>query len=211
MTRTTRQPIEDIDLSAHPEERHHPDGRRRLKLTGGERKDIRRKRHIDQLISMLLDLETSRTRAQMAEELGISEAKIKDLTKDPYFAKRYEDRRLDIENDPAASLAKAAIVEALPKAARTLLLLLDSPSDTVKLKTALEIVKLGGVKPPETGKTDRSDLARFLKDANVNIENVNVLNAGMIPVPKEYQEAMDRHIIDVESRDVPTSEQEDDE
>jgi hypothetical protein len=178
--------ITDLDLSGTPPERIHSDGRRRLKLTAQERKDIRHKRLIDKAVTLFLDIEEGYTRDQMCEILRISPSKLKDITKEEYFVERYNQRLLDIANDPVAAASQAAIVEALPKATRALLELLEASSETVRLRAVETIFKQAGIKPPDTAVGERSELTEFLRNANVNVEQLNI-------VPAEFLEAAKKH------------------
>jgi hypothetical protein len=91
-----------------------------------------------------------------------------------------------IANDPVAAASQAAIVEALPKAIRALLELLYTNSETVRLQAVETIFKQAGIKPPDTAVSERSELTEFLRNANVNIEQFNI-------VPVEFLEAAKKH------------------
>jgi transcriptional regulator with XRE-family HTH domain len=197
--------INNLDLSQVPEERIMSDGRRRLMLTASERKEIRKKRKIDQLVTLFLDVERGLSRQQMADELGVSLMTIKAWTKEQHFIDRYTERMLDIANDPRASASQAAMMDALPLAANTVRELLESNSDQVRLRAAKMIFDMVGLEPPKTASNDRSEVAAFLKSINIEGD----LNLRL-EVPQEYIDAQRKHdprqVIDVEAHDVPTSE-----
>jgi hypothetical protein len=141
---------------------------------------------IDRAVRHFLDLENDRSREEIAEDLGLSMIQLRYLTSSKEFEERYNEFFFEITNDPTIKAVKHKIVEdLLPKAYRTLDALLSSAAtkDTVRLKAALETLKLSGVEPNKNIQHDRRELAKFLADKTVNFNQINV------SVPPDFKEA----------------------
>jgi hypothetical protein len=152
---------------------------------------------IDRMVSRYLDIRQYRTRSEMAAELGLTSAQFYYLTRSDDFIKAYNEHFIELASDPTIKAVRHKLVEdLLPRAFVTLGNLLNTAnSENVRLKAALEVIKLSGITPVESSDNERRDAANFLKEKGIEI-NVAVAN-----VPPEYRSAMD--IITVDAQEVP--------
>lgn len=174
------------------DERRKPDGRRRIKLLKSERAAIEKQRLIESAVVLFLDLETHRKWPEIAQELGISLEKLKDLTKSTEFEEAYDRMLNDISHDPRYKAVQAGLIDLLPKAVKTLESLLTTAPPTVKLQAVQTVLKATGmqVKPPEK-QDDRSELVEFLTKKSIDI-NLNV------SLPADYAAAMQQYDVEGE-------------
>jgi hypothetical protein len=137
-----------------------------------------------------LDLETERTWADIARELGLSPAQLKDLTKTPEFDTAYNMLFAELGHDPRFRAVQGALADMLPLAIRELKNLLLQPNTPagVRLKAAEKIMDLNGISKPQQQHSDRQELVRFLVEHKINLENIR------LPTPPEYAEAVQNYL-----------------
>ena len=175
-----------------------PDGRRKLRLNNAERKDLQRNRMIEHIVAMFLDIDNNHTRAEICEELGINQKRLKDITLSDEFQEIYAQYRVELGHDPRLQAAQIELSDMVPQAIRTLKSLINAervPAST-KLEAVKTILKLGGLQEPKPVKTEKAEVMDFLREAGINIEQVNVhlpaelkkANQFITVVPKEVPE-----------------------
>jgi hypothetical protein len=187
LDRNTGKPVE---ISGVLKERMN-NGRRAIKLRQGERRTLLRQQRVETAVSMFLDLRQSYSWQDIADDLDISVMALKDLTKTKEFNDCYNSFYVELGHDPRLKASQMALTDLLPNAVQELRGLLTSAETppSVKIKVIQEIFKQNGLGAPESNKSDRGDLAKFLKDVGVNIENVNVLK-----LPDEYERAEKEYV-----------------
>jgi len=158
-------------------------GRRHINLNKRERKDLSHQRTVETAVALFLDLDNDHTWQQIADELGVSLQTLRQLTKTQEFMDRYNEHFAELGHDPRLRVAQAAIVDLLPLAVRQLRAVLvdEHVNASVKLSAIKEVLKMNGIAdaPPTS---DRSELAKFLKEAGVNtvVQN-NTINNNVPP------------------------------
>lgn len=183
-------------------DRTRPDGRRALSLTNDERRAFQRQQLVEAAVALFLDIETGHSWEEMARELDISVTALKDLTKTEDFMAAYDAHFVELGHDPRLKVTQQAIADMLPKAITELRRMLINPStpETVRLNVIKEVFRLGGLQEPTPAKSDKQELADFLKDVGIEIDNVNVTvepplrpeitdaNVTIIPMPEIIEE-----------------------
>jgi predicted transcriptional regulator len=151
-----------------------PNGHRKISLTKKERAQLQLQRQCEAAAALFLDLETDRTYAQIAEELGLTVARLKDLTKKPEFDAAYNQLFAELGHDPRFRAAQGALADMLPAAIRQLKALLNGTQTPagVRLKAIEQVMKLNGLQEPQPQTTDRQELARFLVEHHVRLDSV---------------------------------------
>ena len=172
-------------------ERRLPDGRRRINLRGDERSRLARQEMIERAVALFLDLERGRTWAEIASELGISVVTLKKLTKEKEFEEVYNQHFVELGHDPRLQATKAALVDLLPLAVRRLkgLLTEGTTPPTVLLNAIKEVMHYNGLAEAKGAGSDKRELADFLKEANVQIGEVNLNQTNIVPA--EYRQYVD--------------------
>ncbi|MCB2146544.1 MAG: hypothetical protein KQI81_08725 [Deltaproteobacteria bacterium] len=184
-----RTPIEEVEAVGAMTRRELPEGKRTITLRADERKEFLRKEMVSKAVVLFLDLEQHHTWKQIAEELEISMVTLKELTKSKEFVEHYNAHFAELGTDPRLRAARAKVTDLLPKAVETLEnLLTDSRSPTVQLNAAKEVIRLNGLVETDKGSSDRSELAEFLKKANVAIGEVN-----MNITPPDFQKTIEQY------------------
>ena len=170
-----------------------PNGHRKISLTKKERSQMQLQAQCEAAAALFLDLETDRTYAQIAEELGLTVARLKDITKKPEFDAAYNQLHAELGHDPRFRAAQGAMADMLPLAIRQLKSLLSGTQTPagVRLKAIEAVMKLNGLQEPQPQGTDRQELAKFLVEHHVTLDAV-----GMI-VPDEYRQAYEGAMSDV--------------
>src|SRR5665648_60784 len=170
-----RIPIEEVEVSENMRRRILPNGKRAIKLRADERAMYREQRLVEQAVNLFLDIDTPHTWKQISEELEISMVKLKELTKSKEFMEAYDAHFADLGSDPRVKTARAQLADLLGDAVRTLesLMTTETTSDTVRLNAAKEVIRLSGISDMERGVSDKGELAKFLKEANLNIGEMN--------------------------------------
>lgn len=165
-------------------ERQLPDGRRKINLRKHERADLQKQQMIEAAVALFLDISTGRTWAQVAEELGITTQKLKDLTKSEEFEVAYSQMFAEIGHDPRYKATQGWLLDMLPVAMRQLGDLLTSPQTpaTARLNAIKMILELTNIDVKPSGDSDRKDMMKFLYE-----------NKAEIIVPKEYAEALQKY------------------
>lgn len=158
-------------------------GKRRISLTNGERKSLLKQKNVEKAVALFLDLENNHSWAEIAKELGISVMALKDLTKTDDFMTIYDAYFVDLGHDPRLRATQQAISDLLPRAMTELRRMLIDPevAAPTRLNIIREIFKYAGIQEPTPAKSDKAELAEFLKGMEVNVENVNV---SLAPPPK---------------------------
>ena len=170
---------------ANPE-RQYEDGRRMIKLRRGEQRELRERQLVEGAIALFLDLEGYRTWDQIAEELGISTSKLRDLTKSDLFDELYNKMFGELGHDPRYLAAQAELSNLLPVALRELKRLLTSENTppTTRLKAVENIIRWNQLEIKQQQVSNRRELAEFLDEVQVG----NTIN---IILPAEYEKAME--------------------
>jgi len=165
------------------DERRKPDGRRRIKLTNAERDQMRRQRLMEGAAALFMDLERPRSWPQIAEELGLTLAQLKDLTRDEKFEQIYDDMFAAAQHDPRYKATQAALIDMLPAAAKRLREILLDGTDNASLRAIELLFKQTAIAiaPPDQG-SDRKELAEFLVTHQIRLD-----------VPPVYKEALEKY------------------
>jgi len=177
--------------------------RRRLRINNTERRELNRNLLYERVVSMFLDLEHNWTREEMCQELQITHKRLKDITLADEFQEIYAQYRTDLGHDPRLQATQIAISDMMPQAVRALQDLISgerTPAST-KLEAAKTILKLGGLTEPKPVKTEKAEVMDFLREAGINIENLNV------QLPAELQRA--NQFITVMPRELPPAKEDD--
>jgi|GEM_PF-1187345 len=174
------------------DERRTADGRRRIQLTAGERRELVEQERVEAAVALFLDITQHRTTQQIADELGISRKALKTLTKREDFIALYNEHFIELGHDPRLQAIKSGLADLLPHAYDQLAKLLVSPDtpSSVRYNTIKTVFELNGVKPQDPKGSNKRELATFLKDAGATI-NLNQFN---FQIPQEYDEALDNVI-----------------
>ena len=134
-----------------------------------------RKVIIKQAVDMFLDLDRGHSRKQMADELGLTIWQLKLLLDTDEFADIYDDHFGELINDPTLRAVQSKLVEdMLPKAIRAMDEILTDKKGpaSVRLKAALETLRLAGVQASSPVASERSELTDFLNRHNIVQVNV---------------------------------------
>jgi hypothetical protein len=182
--------VQDIQVTGALADGQDPlTGRRHINLNKRERKDLARQKMVETAVALFLDLEHDHTWQSIADELGISLQWLRQLTKTQEFMDCYNEHFAELGHDPRLRVAQAAIVDLLPLAVRQLrgLLTEERVPHTVRLSAIREVFKMNGIEdaPPTS---DKSELAKFLKEANVTVVQNNTMN-----VPPEFAEKINAY------------------
>lgn len=134
----------------------------------------------------------------MCHELGISARTLNSLTKAREFIDAYTDHFVDLGTAPCIRSNQAAIADMLPVPTRELKSLLtngDTPA-TVKFQVIKDIYRIAGVSTPEVAANDRSELAKFLKENKVTVEELNV---NISPPVRPQEDVVDGEVVEQKS------------
>ena len=174
-----------IDIKDNLEDRTNAEGRRRLTLTANERRQLTVQQQCETAAVLFLDTANHHSWLEIAQELGMTPNELKTLTKRDEFQVAYNNLFAEVGHDPRYKAAKGKLADMLPSAVTTLEELVTSRGTAggVRLKAALEILRLNGVSTPDPQQNDRQELAEFLRTQNINIEQLN------IAIPPEYLDA----------------------
>jgi len=171
------------------DEHQTADGRRRIQLTTQEREDLAESRLIEGAVALYLNLDDRLTNAQIAEQLGITPKQLKRLTNTELFARVYNDHFIELGHDPRLKAVRSAMTDLLPDAYNQMKELLtdrDTPAGT-RHRLIMDIFKLCGIRPSDPQVSDKRELAEFLKEQNINIQELHVHN-----IPQDYRVALER-------------------
>jgi len=130
---------------------------------------------VKQAVQMFLDLDTVRSRKQIAAELGLTVWQLKILLDTDEFAQIYDDHFAQVTNDPTVRAVQTKVIEELlPKAVKAIDDILNDPKapPTVRLKAALETMRLSGIKAASPVASERQELSEFLSSHNIVQVNV---------------------------------------
>ena len=175
--------MKDITVTGALAHRMRPSGRRAIQLTNAEKRAFIEQRIVERAVALFLDLEADHTWQEIATELGITLQKLKDLTKTTEFMDAYTLHYAELGSDPRLRAVQTAIVDMLPGAYRELKKMIVDPETpaSTKLNAIKLAFQLGGVSAPKGGVQEKSELASFLKDMGLQVDNVS------FSVPQQYQ------------------------
>jgi predicted transcriptional regulator len=177
--RKRRRHLDEVEVTGALDENRKADGRRKINLTKGDRRALTRQARVEAAVALFLDLETGRTWAEIAQELGISVMALKDLTKTEEFIACYNQHFAEQGHDPRLRSSQAALVDMLPEAIKQLKEMLTNPGTPagVRLKVIERVIQLNGMTAAQQQKSDQGELAQFLRGINVEGDlNVNLAN-----------------------------------
>lgn len=166
------------------------DGRRRLKLNSEERADLRDALLIDRLVLMILTLdETSLSYEEMAEELGITTAQLKNLTRTEAFQERYNQHFMQLGQDPRVEVTQSRIVELLPQVFLQMEEGLRNPDVpwTAKWNIMEKVLELAGIDKPNLVDNERKEIEEFLLNKSESDDSIQII------IPSKYMETMERY------------------
>lgn len=166
--------------------RTHPDGRRRLSLTRSEREALVRQERAEAAAALFLALDKKYRWVDIAQELGISVAQLKEITKSSEFDLAWNNLYPEVGHDPRYKAARGAIADMLPAAVKELGELLESSSATVRYRAIEKIIELNGIEKSNPQDNDRAAAVQFL------INNLTIHSDSSLPLPPEYLAAMDQ-------------------
>jgi len=190
---------EDIPEKGILATRKKADGRRRISLSQSERATFERLQLAEACAALFLDLKQKRKWPEIAAELNITPAQLKQLTKTEEFVTAYDGLFAELGHDPRYQAAQGALADMLPQAIETLGNLVENERTppSVKLKAALEIIEMNQVKGMQGEAFGREQLATFLKEEG--------LAPDPIELPDEYAEAMAQYgvaVVDVTPEEI---------
>ena len=166
------------------------DGRRRLKLNSEERAELRDALLIDRLVLMILTLdETSLSYEEMAEELGITTAQLKNLTRTEAFQERYNQHFMQLGQDPRVEVTQSRIVELLPQVFLQMEEGLRNPDVpwTAKWNIMEKVLELAGIDKPNLVDNERKEIEEFLLNKSESEDSIQII------IPSKYMETMERY------------------
>lgn len=166
------------------------DGRRRLKLNSEERAELRDALLIDRLVLMILTLdETSLSYEEMAEELGITIAQLKNLTRTEAFQERYNQHFMQLGQDPRVEVTQSRIVELLPQVFLQMEEGLRNPDVpwTAKWNIMEKVLELAGIDKPNLVDNERKEIEEFLLNKSESDDSIQII------IPSKYMETMERY------------------
>lgn len=180
--------------------------RRHLKLTKAERDEKKKRKQLEHLASLFLDLDTNRTNQQIADELGVSLAAMKRMTQDPDFQAIYEETLMNLGHHPRLQVLNANLPELGVASFRALSEILNNSraSATARVAAAKLVWDTLGLAQQRKDE-DPAAISNFLKDRGVNVQ-ADTININL-PIPDEYREALARlmgaEAVDATVTDVP--------
>jgi hypothetical protein len=146
---------------------------------------------LDGTVKMFLDFNEGVSRKDILERLGMTAVQLRAITSSEDFEQKYNEQFLELRAHPTIRAVQSQIIdELLPKAYLVFEQILDNvkaPS-SVRLKAAQEVMAKAGIQALDPQKSNRQELASYLAQNAVNIENVNI----QVPIPPEFQEAVDQ-------------------
>ena len=186
--------LDETTISGPLAERRKSDGRRRIRLNAQEREQLLERQQIERAVAMFLDLERAYSWREISQELGISIKQLKDLTKSDLFDEVYSEHFQELGHDPRLKASQAAITDLLAPAVNQLKSLLVGPDTpaSVRYNAIVKILELNGISPQKGGASDKQQLANFLKEAGVTLQQNNV-ETMVVQVPAEYQQGIQRY------------------
>ncbi len=183
--------------------RENKTGRRNIKLTKSEQQDIRRNTRILRAVELFLDVNTSHSWEDIAQELNITTRTLKNMVKTEEFVKAYNEYYEELTSDPRRRASIISLNNLLPKAIQELEHLISDAPPSVRFQAIKEIIRLNNVNGDVGKKSDRNELAEFLRNAGV----VNI-NIGTNKDQKEFEDMISKygyeHAVDGKFTDVET-------
>lgn len=149
---------------------------RRLSLLKEEKKMLVYRANVEKAVAMFLDLNTERSWAQMAAELGIGVNALHNLTKTDEFNEVYNQYFSELGHDPRIKVSQQALTDMVPMAIRTLREILQDPDATTsaRLKAIEMVFRMAGIEKVTPKESDKGELQSFLLGRGVNIQQVNI-------------------------------------
>jgi hypothetical protein len=117
------------------------------------------------------------------------------------FQASMQEASVDLISDPRRTYVQNRIGDMLPKAARTLELLLETAPPATQLKAALAIIALAGIRPPDGASgQDLQEYQKFLDTVGANpghtLQNLTLVQNNMAnmfgQIPEAFREAISR-------------------
>ena len=169
--------------------RENKTGRRNIKLTKSEQLDIRRNTRLYRAVELFLDVNVSHSWEEIANELQITTRTLKNMVKTEEFVKAYNEYYEELTSDPRRRASIISLNNLLPTAIKELekLITEDAPP-SVKFQAIKEIIRLNNVNGDVGKKSDRNELAEFLRNAGV----INI-NIGANKDQKEFEAMITKH------------------
>jgi hypothetical protein len=166
------------------------------KILYGEMESIR-KPFIDRLIEKILDLKKSRTRAEIAKEMGLTRRQLDHLMNSDDFRQAYALAFHDIRSDPNINAVRQAVVEELlPRAYLSLEKELTEGTWAVRQRARQDIFKLAGIDAIKPAEDEREEFVKFLEKHDIKITKEEKA------IPAEYQDAMKQYLPEVVEAEV---------
>jgi hypothetical protein len=171
-------------------ERTDQKGHRIIKLRKQDRFALQRQQRAEAAAALFLDLRVARTWKEIAEELGISPATLREITKTPEFDEAYNLLFAELGHDPRYRAAQAGVSDMLPLAVTHLRSMLVDPHTTgaTRLRAIEIIFKLNGLDAQQPQQSDRQDLVNFLASHKSEVSQL------AIQVPAEFLDAARRFL-----------------
>lgn len=151
-----------------------------------------RKAAMRRAVEMFLDLEQSRTRKEIEDELGLTPNQFRAITLAPEFAELYNSMFLEMRAHPGIQAVQAKLLDyLLPQSFQVMSEALTKAGVpwSVKLKAALEVWRMAGIKPVDSVANDRNEMAEFLANKGIQINNF------FVAPPPEYQAALEKYAV----------------
>lgn len=180
--------------------------RRHLKLTKAERDEKKKRKQLEHLASLFLDLDVSRTNQQIADELGLSLPAMKRLTQDPDFQAIYEETLMNLGHHPRLQVLNASLPELGVASYRALSEILNNSraSATARVAAAKLVFDTLHI-ADQRGEEDPGAIQGFLMDRGISVQ-ANTININL-PIPQEYKDAftklMGGEIVNAKVEEVP--------
>jgi len=170
--------------------RPHAEGKRSIKLTKKEQLEIKRHTKILRAVEMFLDVNVSHSWEDIAKEIGVTTRTLKNMVKEEEFIQAYNEYYDELTSDPRRRASIISLNNLLPKAISELekLITEDGTPPSVKFQAIKEVIHLNNVSGDVGKKSDRNELAEFLKGVGVVNFNIN-----QTPAHKHFDAKIKEH------------------
>jgi hypothetical protein len=122
---------------------------------------------------MFLDVDVQHSWEEIAKEIGVTTRTLKKMVKEDEFIQAYNEYYDELTSDPRRRASIISLNNLLPKAIEELGKLIEGNTPpSVKFQAIKEVIHLNNVSGDVGKKSDRSELAEFLK--GVGVVNINV-------------------------------------
>jgi len=185
-------PLREIPKPEGPlAKRKTADGHRRLRLNKQEKTDMIEQRRMETLVAMILTTEDDApTYREIAEELDMSVASMKNLMRTKEFQDVYNDYFIQLGHDPRIQFIQSRIVELLPYVftqMKTAVTTQETPW-TARWQIMQKVLELSGIEKPTNVENDRKEIESFLSN-RTGEEDGDI----HISIPGKYLEAMGKY------------------